>query len=100
MRLLTCLKTLGDANVGLIKECEQRDKVTKRQQPLGTKACEIHCCVSGCTSARLVIEAPEQRRRPLASYARNFLQDNSLRHLCLFFMLCVCTRRFDKRMRR
>lgn len=27
MRLLTCLKTLGDENASLMKECEDRDKV-------------------------------------------------------------------------
>lgn len=27
MRLLTCLKTLGDENLSLMKECEDRDKV-------------------------------------------------------------------------
>lgn len=27
MRLLTCLKTLGDENAALMKECEDRDKV-------------------------------------------------------------------------
>ena len=29
MRLLTCLKTLGDENVSLMKECEDRDKVSR-----------------------------------------------------------------------
>lgn len=30
MRLLTCLKTLGDENVSLMKECEDRDKVIEK----------------------------------------------------------------------
>lgn len=30
MRLLTCLKTLGDENVSLMKECEDRDKASKK----------------------------------------------------------------------
>lgn len=28
MRLLTCLKTLGDENLALMKECEDRDRVS------------------------------------------------------------------------
>lgn len=28
MRLLTCLKTLGDENAALMKECEDRDKAS------------------------------------------------------------------------
>ena len=31
MRLLTCLKTLGDENVSLMKECEDRDRVSVQE---------------------------------------------------------------------
>lgn len=39
MRLLTCLKTLGDENVSLMKECEDRDKASWRWWPFCFGCC-------------------------------------------------------------
>lgn len=36
MRLLTCLKTLGDENLALMKECEDRDRVSGVEITVGT----------------------------------------------------------------
>lgn len=36
MRLLTCLKTLGDENLALMKECEDRDRVSRVDRAVDT----------------------------------------------------------------
>lgn len=41
MRLLTCLKTLGDENVSLMKECEDRDKVVRLGGHKGYRFCDV-----------------------------------------------------------